>query len=324
MQADREISRVQRKIRPVFTKLKKNISGNQDSLAGLFEGRAEAIREDYEKAGSAEDRRELKKQYVRAVQSVIATKAYRKVEQSIVDILKKADTDAMTVIEGEKYGIYAENYNRIGNSLKKDLIGYAFKKIDAEDAEYADLTDRKLDSRKLDKWNRSRLRSTIKSGSLSMLAAKALAAYAVGNIIKSNLRMCDGQAEGMAVDARTLGELDSMHRADDEGYEILKVWMAVLDNRTRESHAELDGVAIPLNETFDNGCDRPRDPKGSLEETINCRCDLGYDTGERRNRKRAAREGIVTGSYKKDSSFRGTKTVQVPDMTYREWQRWRK
>ena len=324
MQADREISRVQKKIRPVFADLRKNMSGVQMDLADVLERNVGEIHKQYEKAGSAQNRRKLKKEYILAVQAVIASKNYRSVEKDIVVILKKADTSALDIIEGEKYGIYTENYNRIGRGLKKDLNGYNFQRISEEDARYADLTDRKLDGRKLDKWNRSNIRSSIKSGSIGVLAAKALALYTVGNVIKSNLRMMDGQAEGTAMDARTLGELDSMCRADDEGYEVLKVWMATLDNRTRESHADLDGVAIPVNDVFDNGCERPRDPNGAPEEICNCRCDLGVDTGGRKNRTRAAREGKVTGSYKKPESFKGTHTVTVDNMSYREWQRWRK
>ena len=55
----------------------------------------------------------------------------------------------------------------------------------------------------------------------------------------------------------------------------------------------------------------------------NCRCKLLYDTGHRRSATRAAREGDVHGSYKKPSSFTGTKTVSVPNMTYKEWMQWR-
>jgi hypothetical protein len=59
----------------------------------------------------------------------------------------------------------------------------------------------------------------------------------------------------------------------DLGY---KVWMATADDRTRPSHAELDGVTIPIDEVFDNGCAFPGDPDGEADEVINCRCTLGY------------------------------------------------
>jgi len=51
-----------------------------------------------------------------------------------------------------------------------------------------------------------------------------------------------------------------------------KVWTAVVDDRTRDSHLELDGMVIGINETYPNGLLFPGDPNGSAEETINCRC----------------------------------------------------
>jgi SPP1 gp7 family putative phage head morphogenesis protein len=55
-----------------------------------------------------------------------------------------------------------------------------------------------------------------------------------------------------------------------------KVWIATADERTRDSHAQLDGTTIPVDGEFDNGCAFPGDPDGPPEEVINCRCTLGY------------------------------------------------
>lgn len=55
-----------------------------------------------------------------------------------------------------------------------------------------------------------------------------------------------------------------------------KQWIATADDRTRPSHAELDGETIPIDDVFDNGCAFPGDPEGEAEEVINCRCTLGY------------------------------------------------
>lgn len=52
----------------------------------------------------------------------------------------------------------------------------------------------------------------------------------------------------------------------------IKIWVSVLDNATRESHAFLDGEERPINDRFSNGLLFPGDPNGAPEETINCRC----------------------------------------------------
>jgi len=56
----------------------------------------------------------------------------------------------------------------------------------------------------------------------------------------------------------------------------VKEWLATADDRTRESHVEMDGQAAPIDGVFDNGCRFPGDPNGPPEEVINCRCALVY------------------------------------------------
>ena len=60
-----------------------------------------------------------------------------------------------------------------------------------------------------------------------------------------------------------------------------KVWYAELDSRTRETHAEMDGITIPIDELFHVGNDNMRYPhdylNGSAENLVNCRCTCIYD-----------------------------------------------
>jgi uncharacterized protein with gpF-like domain len=53
-----------------------------------------------------------------------------------------------------------------------------------------------------------------------------------------------------------------------------KVWVATADDRTRESHAELDGEEVLVDEPFSNGLMCPADPTGEPEEVYNCRCTI--------------------------------------------------
>ena len=59
-------------------------------------------------------------------------------------------------------------------------------------------------------------------------------------------------------------------------YETLNVeytqWIAADDDRTRESHIEVDREIIPLGGTYSNGLAYPGDTNGPIEEWINCRC----------------------------------------------------
>lgn len=50
--------------------------------------------------------------------------------------------------------------------------------------------------------------------------------------------------------------------------------MATLDERTRESHRELDGVRVDNDEEFLPNLKYPGDPEGDPEEIYNCRCRI--------------------------------------------------
>lgn len=60
-----------------------------------------------------------------------------------------------------------------------------------------------------------------------------------------------------------------------------KVWYAELDSRTREAHAEMDGITIPIDELFHVGNDNMRYPhdylNGSAKNLVNCRCTCRYE-----------------------------------------------
>ena len=49
-------------------------------------------------------------------------------------------------------------------------------------------------------------------------------------------------------------------------------WIAADDDRTRDSHVDVDGEIIPLGGRYSNGLEYPGDTNGPLEEWINCRC----------------------------------------------------
>lgn len=51
-----------------------------------------------------------------------------------------------------------------------------------------------------------------------------------------------------------------------------KIWVAVLDMKTRESHQMMDGEKKPMDMPFSNGLMYPGDPSGPPAEVINCRC----------------------------------------------------
>lgn len=71
--------------------------------------------------------------------------------------------------------------------------------------------------------------------------------------------------------------------AENNKFQMDKQWIAVEDNRTRfglmpggHNHLGVDGERRDIYQDFSNGLLFPGDPDGEADQTINCRCTLGY------------------------------------------------
>ena len=86
--------------------------------------------------------------------------------------------------------------------------------------------------------------------------------------------------------AAIFGSMESARIGSEQtGIKLLKIWMPVLDERTRVSHADMEShPPIPMNEKFNVGgvmMDAPADPSAPAEQVINCRCAISYIEDER-------------------------------------------
>ena len=64
----------------------------------------------------------------------------------------------------------------------------------------------------------------------------------------------------------------AQQKAKDRGADVVKIWDAALDAKTRDSHVKVDGEIRDVNKKFSNGLMFPGDPSGKAAEVINCRC----------------------------------------------------
>lgn len=68
----------------------------------------------------------------------------------------------------------------------------------------------------------------------------------------------------------------SSHAADQTGLKLNKEWLSTRDDRTRDTHVEIDGEIKPKEEKYSNDLMFPGDPNGEAEEVIQCRCTEIY------------------------------------------------
>ena len=85
----------------------------------------------------------------------------------------------------------------------------------------------------------------------------------------------EGYAENVARTETGIVMNEAAREADRQAGATGFEWLAIVDDRTRDSHADMDGVTRGLDESFDlNGtaCEGPGDPALGAEDVCNCRC----------------------------------------------------
>lgn len=119
--------------------------------------------------------------------------------------------------------------------------------------------------------------------------------------------------------AQNGGRQDSYEKAAEMGIKLRKRWVATKDERTRHSHAVLDGQTVDIDKPFisDLGSEMmfPGDGKGAKPADLyNCRCSMrtvekeGIEAEPRMMRVR----NPITG-----------RNELVNEMTYQEWFEWK-
>lgn len=332
---------MQRQIAKLYRDAKKEIARIYADFAEFIKKESDELLKAIDAAETEADRNKAKTAYRKFFQKLIRdNKLYKKAENEAILKLYEANSASVKLVNKKTAKIYAQNYNQVGKGIQEDLYyleqydvngidyswWYDFQPIEPTDAEkYGNITRQEVSEKKDKAWNAQNLRSAFMTGAMLELPASGIVKRAANVVTERNYGVAARQVSDTITDAENKGRLDSMYRADDEGFSVKKYWIATLDNRTRETHQEYDGMKpVELDYEYAPGLKRPRDPDCSdLSEVCNCRCTLQYDMGHGRSSTRAAREGDVHGSYKKASSFTGTHSKTVADMTYREWMKWR-
>jgi len=158
------------------------------------------------------------------------------------------------------------------------------------------------------RWNKQHITSAITQGILQGEDIRKISKRLQG-VTDMDRRAAIRNARTMTTSAENAGRSDSYVRAKEMGIPMEQVWLATLDERTRDSHRELDGEAIKVGDKwhhpkFSNGLRYPGDPDGPPAEVYNCRCTMV-----------AVVDG-VDPSIRPDAVSRNSK---LGGMTYDEW-----
>lgn len=125
------------------------------------------------------------------------------------------------------------------------------------------------DTKELSKKIASEISRGITNNAMYNEIARNLSSYAG---ISKNNAMRIARTEGHRIQNKAIS--NAQHHAKDRGADIVKIWSAALDSKTRDTHRLLDGQVRELDEPFEIYGMEAMEPGGFGEpsEDINCRC----------------------------------------------------
>ena len=321
---DKKLEEMEKRLSAIYSRSEKTVQKKMADYAKSIDEKSAELLQAYKDAETDDEKRKAKMAYIRFYRKLVKSKEFSALSAAVADDLYMANVEASAYINSQTPSIYALNYNYINAEMAKDIEGFTPQKITNTEAEkYSGYTQQTVDRKKDTAWNKDNLKKSVIAGSLLLLGTYAIMKRSANSVVEKNRNSASMHSEGMGTDAETKARVDGMYYAKYLGNKMSKIWITAGDNRVRHSHAMLDGKEIPLDRTFDNGCKRPRDPNGVPAEICNCRCSLKYGvSGTDKGQLRSARKGTVSGSYKKASSFKGTKSIEAPNISYKELMEW--
>lgn len=319
---DKKLEQMERRLSAIYSVSYRKTQAKMLEFAKGIDGKASELLKVIKEAKTEAEQKAAKNAYLQYFKKdVVKSKAFKDLSAEIALDLFNTNTEASTYINSQTPEIYALNYNWINEQLAKDIPDFVSQQITSKEAdEYGDLTKQTISKAKDTKWNEGNIKKSVIVGASFLLGANAIMKRSAKLTVDKNRNSAYRQNVDMGGDAETKARYDGLRRSEAMGNKHTKIWKTAGDNRVRDSHAAIDGEEVDINALFSNGLKRPKDPNGRPEEVYNCRCTILWDGTK--GATRSARQGEVTGSYKKSSSFKDTKSIEVANMPYKELMKW--
>lgn len=229
--------------------------------------------------------------------SVLINKRYKDMVKSMAHDYLNANKNAVKIINGKLPDIYAMNHNYSTYMIERQArVNTSYTLYDRDTVsrlfqDKAPYTKAGVKVTAFIGWNSRKINSVITQG---ILQGKPIPDIEkdLQKVADMNYKQAVRTARTLVTGAENSGRQDSYERAVDMGIDLQKMWVATLDERTRDSHVILDGEIVNVEETFSNGLMGPGDQStGDPAEYINCRCTtvsvidgMRYDNADRFSR----------------------------------------
>lgn len=307
---DDQINKLEKRIRRLYSQTSLDIYDEISKFLYNFKKNDAKWQKDLknEKKTKEEYQFWLKKQVFRG-------KQWNLQREMIADTLYNTNEMALNLVNEAMPSVFAMNGNWVAYELETsagvDLGLHLYsldtvKEILVEDAKI--LPFKSLDKIKDKRWNFQNIKNEVAKGIIKGEGIDKIAHRLAKEMTNRNFSMLRTHARTMVTSAQNQGRLDRMQRVKESGIEVKKQWLATLDERTRYTHAMLDGQIRELDEDFEiegYKLREPGDPFAHPSMTYNCRCTM---------------RSILTKYPSTFNTRRDNETGElIEDMTYKEW-----
>ena len=293
---DRQLAQMEKHITEIYAQATDEITAKWEKYMANAEKRVSGLQKEYDEAVKRGDKDEIEKAKARLDKAkyneTLANARYKEMVDQTTTQMSMANQMAVAYMNGQMPNIYVANYNQLGSDA--NAMGVSYTLLDENTLSRAikgEIPRKTINVPKDKRWNEKYINSQVTQGiiqgeSMDKIAKRIfpeimdksdfsnLTEEEKNKLIQRNKNSSIRAARTMVTGVENLGRLDGMKQLESEGIIQKKVWMATPDDRTRESHIDIDGEEQDLNEYFSNGCMFPGDGDGPHEEVWNCRCSM--------------------------------------------------
>lgn len=273
---DLKLEEMEKKISAIYKRSEKEIQEKADEYFDKFKKQDQKKRELVQKGELTE------KEYQQwRKNKIMYGKRFKAMKEDVAKQLLNVNQIATAYINGELPEVYALNYNALADTVD-GVGGYSFTLTDRDTVRHLALTDksllplRELDPAKDIPWNMKKINSEVLQGVIQGESVSKISKR-IGNVQAMNKVAAVRSARTIVTGAENKGRMDSYERAEKDGIILEKEWLAAIDSRTRDWHADLNGKTMPIDKPFQNDFGDimyPGDPSAHPANVYNCRCTL--------------------------------------------------
>lgn len=311
MYTDKELEKMEKKIREVYEEAEKDMQKKFDEFCRKFDVKHAIYKEKLDNGEITQD------QYSAWMRGqMFQSRQWTAKKQQIIDTIYNANVEATKIINGGTVSVFAENANWSHYQMEHgEGINFGFGLYDANAVTNLIKNDPqvlpkwKVNEKKDYKWNSKKVDNAITQGIIQGEGLGDIATRLATALSSNNQNTMLTFARTAMTGAQNAGRNQGLMDAKDLGIEVVKEWVATLDDHTRTSHRYLDGEKQKVGDKwhpfkFSNGCRYPGDPQGPPHEVYNCRCTLVGDIEK------------YPDEFKRYDNIAGQ---PIKGMTYKQW-----